>query len=57
MCLPLWRFRKIFDEASAHHPDVETSYNYGDETRLFQPAHGSAPDIMDMDRANTIAAI
>ena len=29
----------------------------GDETGLFQPAHGSAPDIMGMDRANPIAAI
>jgi 3-isopropylmalate dehydrogenase len=29
----------------------------GDETGLFQPAHGSAPDIMGEDRANPIAAI
>ena len=29
----------------------------GDETGLFQPAHGSAPDIMGMDRANPMAAI
>ena len=97
-------FRKIFDEVSAHYPDVETSYNYvdaqaldlirqpwnadilvmenmfgdilsdlagglvggmgmaacaeiGDETGLFQPAHGSAPDIMGMDYANPMAAI
>ena len=97
-------FRKIFDEISAHYPDVQTSYNYvdaqaldlirqpwnadilvmenmfgdilsdlagglvggmgmaacaeiGDETGLFQPAHGSAPDIMGMDRANPMAAI
>ena len=28
----------------------------GDETGLFQPAHGSAPDIIGMDRANPIAA-
>ena len=29
----------------------------GDETGLFQPAHGSAPDIMGEDRANPLAAI
>ena len=29
----------------------------GDETELFQPAHGSAPDIVGMDRANPMAAI
>jgi len=29
----------------------------GDETGLFQPAHGSAPDIMEQDRANPLAAI
>ncbi|MFC6687136.1 isocitrate/isopropylmalate dehydrogenase family protein [Jhaorihella thermophila] len=29
----------------------------GDETGLFQPAHGSAPDIMGQDRANPLAAI
>ena len=29
----------------------------GDETGLFQPAHGSTPDIMGMDRANPMAAI
>ena len=29
----------------------------GDETGLFQPAHGSAPDIMGKDRANPLAAI
>jgi 3-isopropylmalate dehydrogenase len=29
----------------------------GDENGLFQPAHGSAPDIMGMDRANPMAAI
>ena len=97
-------FRKIFDEISAHYPDVKTSYNYvnaqaldpirqswnasilvmenmfgdilsdlagglvdgmgmaacaeiGDETGLFQPVHGSAPDIMGMDYANPMAAI
>jgi len=29
----------------------------GDDTGLFQPAHGSAPDIMDRDLANPLAAI
>jgi 3-isopropylmalate dehydrogenase len=29
----------------------------GDETGLFQPAHGSAPDIMGQDSANPLAAI
>ena len=29
----------------------------GDEIGLFQPAHGSAPDIMGMDKANPLAAI
>lgn len=29
----------------------------GDETGLFQPAHGSAPDIMGKDLANPLAAI
>ena len=29
----------------------------GDDTGLFQPAHGSAPDIMGQDRANPLAAI
>ena len=29
----------------------------GDQTGLFQPAHGSAPDIMGQDRANPLAAI
>jgi len=29
----------------------------GDDTGLFQPAHGSAPDIMGADRANPLAAI
>ncbi len=29
----------------------------GDETGLFQPAHGSAPDIMGQDMANPMAAI
>ena len=29
----------------------------GDETGLFQPAHGSAPDIAGSDRANPLAAI
>jgi 3-isopropylmalate dehydrogenase len=29
----------------------------GDEHGLFQPAHGSAPDIMGQDRANPLAAI
>jgi len=29
----------------------------GDETGLFQPAHGSAPDIMGRDMANPLAAI
>lgn len=29
----------------------------GDEHALFQPAHGSAPDIMGEDRANPLAAI
>ena len=97
-------FRKIFDEISAHYPDVETSCNYvdaqtndliwqpwnadilvmenmsgnilsefagglvsgmgtvdcaeiGDETGLLQPACGSAPDIMGIDRANPVATI
>ena len=29
----------------------------GDETGLFQPAHGSAPDIIGQDKANPLAAI
>ena len=29
----------------------------GDATGLFQPAHGSAPDIMGQDKANPLAAI
>ena len=29
----------------------------GDSTALFQPAHGSAPDIMGQDKANPLAAI
>lgn len=29
----------------------------GDTTGLFQPAHGSAPDIAGMDRANPLAAV
>jgi len=29
----------------------------GDERALFQPAHGSAPDIMGQDKANPLAAI
>ncbi|NQU55953.1 MAG: isocitrate/isopropylmalate dehydrogenase family protein [Rhodospirillales bacterium] len=29
----------------------------GDDHALFQPAHGSAPDIMGQDRANPLAAI
>ncbi|MCP4379852.1 MAG: isocitrate/isopropylmalate dehydrogenase family protein [Hyphomicrobiales bacterium] len=29
----------------------------GDSTGLFQPAHGSAPDIADQDKANPLAAI
>ncbi|MDO6730879.1 isocitrate/isopropylmalate family dehydrogenase [Marinovum sp. 2_MG-2023] len=29
----------------------------GDETGLFQPAHGSAPDIMGQDKANPLAAV
>lgn len=29
----------------------------GDTTGLFQPAHGSAPDIMGQDKANPLAAI
>lgn len=29
----------------------------GDQTGLFQPAHGSAPDIMGLDKANPLAAI
>ncbi|NNE80722.1 MAG: isocitrate/isopropylmalate dehydrogenase family protein [Silicimonas sp.] len=29
----------------------------GDEVGLFQPAHGSAPDIMGQDKANPLAAI
>jgi len=29
----------------------------GDNHGLFQPAHGSAPDIMGQDRANPLAAI
>ncbi|MGC1494207.1 MAG: isocitrate/isopropylmalate family dehydrogenase [Sulfitobacter sp.] len=97
-------FRKIFDEAKPHYPDIETDYSYvdaqalnlirnpwdydvmvmenmfgdilsdlaggliggmgmaacgeiGDEIGLFQPAHGSAPDIMGQDKANPLAAI
>ncbi|MEQ8488598.1 MULTISPECIES: isocitrate/isopropylmalate dehydrogenase family protein [Marinovum] len=29
----------------------------GDETGLFQPAHGSAPDIIGQDKANPLAAV
>jgi 3-isopropylmalate dehydrogenase len=29
----------------------------GDETGMFQPAHGSGPDIMGQDKANPLAAI
>ncbi len=29
----------------------------GDRTGLFQPAHGSAPDIMGQDKANPLAAV
>ncbi len=29
----------------------------GDDNALFQPAHGSAPDIMGQDRANPLAAV
>lgn len=29
----------------------------GDDHALFQPAHGSAPDIMGQDKANPLAAI
>ena len=29
----------------------------GDDTGMFQPAHGSAPDIMGQDKANPVAAI
>ncbi|MCJ7873313.1 isocitrate/isopropylmalate family dehydrogenase [Phaeobacter sp. J2-8] len=29
----------------------------GDENGLFQPAHGSAPDIMGQDKANPLAAV
>jgi 3-isopropylmalate dehydrogenase len=29
----------------------------GDANGLFQPAHGSAPDIMGQDKANPLAAI
>jgi len=29
----------------------------GDKNGLFQPAHGSAPDIMGQDKANPLAAI
>ncbi|RZW23051.1 MAG: isocitrate/isopropylmalate dehydrogenase family protein, partial [Desulfobulbaceae bacterium] len=29
----------------------------GDEHGLFQPAHGSAPDIMGQEKANPLAAI
>ena len=29
----------------------------GDDHGLFQPAHGSAPDIMGQDKANPLAAI
>ena len=29
----------------------------GDKIGLFQPAHGSAPEIMDQDKANPLAAI
>ncbi|MGB0439022.1 MAG: isocitrate/isopropylmalate family dehydrogenase, partial [Paracoccaceae bacterium] len=29
----------------------------GDDVGLFQPAHGSAPDIMGQDKANPLAAI
>lgn len=30
---------------------------YGDAHALFQPAHGSAPDIMGQDKANPLAAV
>ena len=30
---------------------------YGDDHALFQPAHGSAPDIMGQDKSNPLAAV
>ena len=36
---------------------MEACAEIGDENGLFQPAHGSAPDIMGTDRANPMAAI
>ncbi len=29
----------------------------GDKIGLFQPAHGSAPDVMGQDKANPLATI
>lgn len=37
--------------------DMAASGEVGDEIGLFQPAHGSAPDIAGKDRANPLAAI
>ncbi len=97
-------FRKVFDEVSAQHPDIEADYGYidamalnlvkhpwdfdvmvmenlfgdilsdltagivgglgmapsgdiGDEHALFQPSHGSAPDIAGHGLANPVAMI
>jgi 3-isopropylmalate dehydrogenase len=36
---------------------MAASAEIGDNHCLFQPAHGSAPDIMGQDKANPLAAI
>lgn len=36
---------------------MAASAEIGDEHALFQPAHGSAPDIMGQDKANPLAAV
>jgi 3-isopropylmalate dehydrogenase len=37
--------------------DIAAGAEIGDNHGLFQPAHGSAPDIMGEDKANPLAAI
>ena len=36
---------------------MASSAEIGDQHCLFQPAHGSAPDIMGQDKANPLAAV
>ncbi|KVI11210.1 Isocitrate and isopropylmalate dehydrogenase family [Cynara cardunculus var. scolymus] len=51
-----WRKRII--AISAEYPDVELSHMYVDNgPGLFEPIHGSAPDIAGQDKANPLATI